>query len=428
MSSTNNRYQIKNFHPHPVTGKTDDSFVGLRIKGNDIHFFYPESFRFETDAESTRTDIIDLLRTISIAKTKSLEPSKANNSTKVQGEFALLSYLWVIKDYLANGFYINREKRYKVNQSGRVDWKRTMQTQPIVSNGNIIYPNIIVSVKNEVDNLMVDIHKYCVKKSIDFIGWLFNLTSAFIETKPFNDGVKKLYLSTIKKELDRTFEDDKRIRLKHLSNVIRGLDTNENNDEFVYGVDSYYYIYERMIDSIFGNIKDMRDFNPTAQWQLVRNNYQETKSSDLRPDTIIVREDGSVFILDSKFYRFGFTGDERDLPETTSIQKQITYGDYIKQNVTKVQIKEIYNAFLLPYDKQRDVFRSDDDIQYVGFAKSTWKDNKAGHEIIHTFLIDLNHVVKTWSRLNHSDDVEYLVGKILQHSQEAKIILGREVN
>ena len=344
--------KIKNFHPHPVTGKTDDSFVGLRIKGNDIHFFYPESYRFNEESPEVRMDIIDLLRTISIAKTSSIEPSKANNTTKEQGEFALMSYIWVIRDFLANGFYINREKTYKVNVSGRVDWKRTMQTQAIVSNGNIIYPNIIVSTKNTVDNLLVDIHKYCVKKSIDFIGWLFNLSSSFIETKPFNAGVKKIYVATIKKELARTFEDDKRIRLKHLLNVVVGLDVNEDNDEFVYGVDSYYYIFERMIDSIFGNINDMRDFNPTAKWQLVRNNYRETKSTDLRPDTIIAREDGTVFILDSKFYRFGFTGDERDLPETTSIQKQITYGEYIKKNVTKVEVKAIYNAFLLPYNIQ----------------------------------------------------------------------------
>ena len=237
--------KIKNFHPHPVTGKTDDSFVGLRIKGNDIHFFYPESYRFDEESLKVRMDIIDLLRTISIAKTSSIEPSRANNTTKVQGEYALMSYIWVIRDFLANGFYINREKTYKVNESGRVDWKRTMGTQPIVSNRNIIYPNIIVSVKNEVDNLIVDIHKYCVKKSIDFIGWLFNLSSSFIETKPFNAGIKKLYVATIQKELDKTFEDDKRIRLKHLLNVVVGLDTNENNDEFVYGVDSYYYIFER---------------------------------------------------------------------------------------------------------------------------------------------------------------------------------------
>lgn len=422
MSSSRNR--INNFHPHPVTGKTDDSFIGLRIKGNDIHFFYPESYRFDENSDTVRSDIIDLLRTISIAKTTSIQPSPAYNSTKVQGEYALMSYLWVIKDYLRNGFYVNREKTYKVNQAGRVDWKRTMQTQPIVSSGNVIYPNIIVSAKNTVDNLLVEIHKYCVKKSIDFIGWLFNLTSSFIETKPFNEGIKKLYIQTVKKELEKTFDDDKRIRLKHILNIIIGLDANEHNDEFVYGVDSYPYIFERMIDSIFGNVKNMADFNPTATWQLLRNDYLEKNSRDLRPDTIIVKEDGTVFILDSKFYRFGFTGDESDLPETTSIQKQITYGEYISKYVTKVDVKEVYNAFLLPYDKERDKFRSEDNLQYIGFAKSKWKDNKLGYELVHTFLIDLHHVVKTWSRLNHSDDVERLVSEILEHNEEAKGILG----
>lgn len=422
MSLSSNR--INNFHPHPVTGKTDDSFVGLRIKGNDIHFFYPESYRFDENSDTVRNDILDLLRTISIAKTTSIKPSPAYNSTKVQGEFALMSYLWVIKDFLRNGFYVNREKIYKINQAGRVDWKRTMQTEPIVSSGNVIYPNIIVSTKNTVDNLLVEIHKYCVKKSIDFIGWLFNLTSSFIETKPFNEGIKKLYIQTVKKELEKTFDDDKRIRLKHILNIIIGLDANEHNDEFVYGVDSYPYIFERMIDSIFGNVKNMADFNPTATWQLLRNDYLEKNSRDLRPDTIIVKEDGTVFILDSKFYRFGFTGDESDLPETTSIQKQITYGEYISKYVTKVKVKEVYNAFLLPYDKERDTFRSEENIQYVGFAKSRWKDNKLGYELVHTFLIDLHHVVKTWSRLNHSDDVERLISEILEHNEAAKGILG----
>ena len=110
------------------------------------------------------------------------------------------------------------------------------------------------------------------------------------------------------------------------------------------------------------------------------------------------------------------------MPETTSIQKQITYGDYIKKNVTKIPIENIYNAFLMPYDKERDVFKSDDNIQYVGFAKSTWKDNTTDHEFIHAFLIDLKHVVKTWSRFNHSADVQFLIDEILLHNEEAKAI------
>lgn len=413
---------INNFFPHSVTGKTDDSFVGFRIIGNDIHFYYPESYRFDMNAPTVRNDIIDLLRTIDIAKTSSKDISKANNIVKQSGDFALLSYLWVIKDFLANGFYINREKRYKMNQSGRVNWKKTMQQQPIVSNGNIIYPKLVVEVKSSVDNILVEIHKYCVKKSIDFIGWLFNLNSNFIETKPFNESVKRLYVATLEEELFKTFDDDKRLRLQHLLKVIVGLDARDNESEFVYGVDSYPYIFERMIDSIFGNIKDLRDFNPKAKWQLVRNNFLETNSSVLRPDTIIVKEN-DVFILDSKFYRFGYTGKEEDLPETTSIQKQITYGDYIKKNVTKIRIGHIYNAFLLPYDKTRTVFKSSNNIQYIGFAKSSWKDNKENHELIHSFLIDLHHVVRTWNRLSHDEDVNFLVEEIVRHNVDAQALI-----
>lgn len=413
-------FTIKNFFPHSVTGKTDDSFVGVKIIGSEIHFYYPESYRFDVSSASVRSDIIDLLRTIAIAKTMTSEKSKAHNKRKTEGEFALMSYLWVINDYLANGFYVNREKIYKNNQSGRVDWKRTMQSNPIVSNGNIIYPNITVEVKNNVDNLLVEIHKFCVKKSIDYIGWLFNLNSSFIQTKPYTPVIKKLYVTTVKKELEKTFDDNKRLRLRYLLNVLEGLDSSENGD-FVYGVDSYYYIFERMVDAIFGNVDAMKEFNPKGKWRLLQNGYRETPSSELRPDTIIVR-DNSVFILDSKFYRFGYTGREDDLPETTSIQKQITYGDFIKKNVTAIKVDRIYNAFLMPYDKTREVFQSDCNLQYVGYAKSTWKDNDKSHELVHAFLIDLTHVIKTWSRSNHEADVAALINDIIERQRQAEVL------
>lgn len=421
MVLSENKTKIKNFFAHSVTGKSDDSFVGFKIMGNEIHFYYPESYRFDPASSTMRNDIVDLLRTVSIAKTKSTTFSQANNTYEGNGEFALISYLWVINDFLSNGFYVNREKTYKINQSGKVNWKRTMQSQPIVSNGNVIYPNITVEVKNNIDNVMVDIHKHCVKVSIDFIGWLFNLSSNFIEDKPYNETIKKIYIAALRQELDSTFEDEKRLRLNHFLNVILGLDS-KNNNEFVYGVDSYYYVFERMIDSIFGNIKNIREFNPKAKWQLVKNNYRETKSSDLRPDTIIVKEN-EAFIIDSKFYRFGFTGKEEDLPETTSIQKQITYGEFIEKNVAAVNIENVYNAFLLPYDKSREVFKSDENIQYIGFAKTTWKDNTKKHELVHSFLIDLKHVVKTWNRYSHETDVNYLISEIVKKQEEAQIKL-----
>ena len=34
----------------------------------------------------------------------------------------------------------------------------------------------------------------------------------------------------------------------------------------------------------------------------------------------------STFPSDAKYYKYGVTGNTRDLPESTSINKQITYG------------------------------------------------------------------------------------------------------
>lgn len=413
--------KIKNLIAIPVSGGNDDTFIGLKIVGNQIKLFYPECYRLEQESLDFRDDIIDLLRTISIAKTPSSEKMQANNTFSDEGEFALMSYLWIIKDYLSNGFYLNREKIFKTNQKGRVNWKKTLQSQTIVSNGNIIYPNLTVEVRNNTDNILVEIHKHCIKISIDYIGWLFNLNSTFIQTKPYTKELKKLYISTLRGELDRTFDDDKRVRLNHLLKVIIGLDQFEENKEFVYGVNNYYFVFERMIDNIFGNVNDLRDFYPKANWYLKKNLYNGSPTADLRPDTLIIDEDKkTTFILDSKFYRFGYTGSELDLPETSSIQKQITYGEYVRNNAVKFPIEHVYNAFLMPYDKEREVFKSTDNIQYVGYAKSEWKANDQSHEFIHAFLIDLKHVVKTWNRLNHDEDVKVLIEEIEKHDKEIR--------
>lgn len=412
LSKNNN---IKNFFPHSVTGKIDDSFIGIKFIKNNIHFYYPESYDFDLTSKDCRKDILDLLNTISIAKTASLENEKAYNTQTYDGEFAILSYLWIIRDYLTNGFYVNKEKIYKRNQKGKVNWKRTISSQPIVSNGNIIYSDIVVETKNELDNVLVEIHKYCVKKSIDFIGWLFNLESKFIKTKPFNSSIKKKYITVLNDELNHTFDDYKKNRLLHMRNVLTGLDESNKDENFVYGVDSYYYIFERMIDSIFGNVKNIKEFNPKAGWYLKQNDFRKISSSELRLDTILLK-DNDAFIIDSKFYRFGFTGDVNDLPETTSIQKQITYGEYVR--LIKTKYDNVYNAFLLPYNKNKDIFKLEDNLQYIGFAKAEWNNNEESHQFIHTFLIDLKHVVKVWNKYNHSQDVEQLVKEILENDKK----------
>lgn len=82
---------------------------------------------------------------------------------------------------------------------------------------------------------------------------------------------------------------------------------------------------------------------------------------------------------------------------------------------------------MLPYDKKREVFQSNDNLQYIGFAKSMWKDNSERYEFVHAFLIDLKHVVKTWNRFNHKEDVENLISAINEQSDRINQLLAEGV-
>ena len=160
-------------------------------------------------------------------------------------------------------------------------------------------------------------------------------------------------------------------------------------------------------------------FNPKSSWYLKKDGFTKSPSSELRPDTILIDEETkTAYILDSKYYRFGTTGLNSDLPESTSIQKQITYGEYIKENYLGNNIENIRSAFLLPYNSHKNKFGLTQDLEYIGYSKAEWKDNKEEHQIIYAFLIDLKHTIQTWNvRNSHGNDIHSLIESIEQEVQ-----------
>lgn len=106
---------------------------------------------------------------------------------------------------------------------------------------------------------------------------------------------------------------------------------------------------KKMIGMLFNGIEDTSAYNPKGEWEL--ENRGKFDSTSLRPDTVVL-DNNIIYIIDSKYYRYGATGDIKNgLLETQSIQKQITYAKYTYEN--SGEKKEIYNAFLLPYDKRK---------------------------------------------------------------------------
>ena len=67
--------EIRNLKLIPATGKLDNQFVGINIFNNQIEFHYPETYHLAEDDETLRKDIIAILRTVSLAKTKTSDIS-----------------------------------------------------------------------------------------------------------------------------------------------------------------------------------------------------------------------------------------------------------------------------------------------------------------------------------------------------------------
>ena len=401
--------KITNLEKIAATGELNNQFVGVKISNNKIEFHYPETYQLSSNDDELRRDILSVLRTISLAKTLTSNLSSYNSKFNNNDVFPIGAYLWIINDYLTYGRYENREKTYQHGARGKIDWRRTLRTSPAISNGNVIYTDIISEKKSQVDNLLTEIYFFCAKRSCDALGWLYGV--AFEENgvdyeRQFN---KKLYLSTINTELSHTFDDVKKTRLQHMKNVITGLDDDViQTREIVYGVDSYDYVYERMVDSMFSNISNIKEFYPTAEWDLLVED-RPRESSKLRPDTVLEQklEDGkkNLYILDAKYYRYGTTFLTKHIPETTSIQKQITYGEYVKMMKPGVY-EEIYSAFVMPYSKKTNIHRArfNKDIEFIGVARAKWIDAQGEtNRNIAGILLDTNFLINNWVRKNQDN-------------------------
>lgn len=182
-----------------------------------------------------------------------------------------------------------------------------------------------------------------------------------------------------------------------------------------------------MIDAIFSNIVDIKKYNPNASWYITKGNstFEKKDASSLRPDTLRIEPypktyifddtTKTAYVLDAKFYRFGTTGNRDDLPETTSVQKQITYATHIKTNIRKEEkIERIHNAFVLPYNKNNNVFGFDNNLEYIGFSKANWVD-QPNDSVVHAFLIDTKHLISSWSQGNCKDDISKLISDIEEY-------------
>lgn len=383
--------------------KKGDDFVGIEIKKDSCAATFPMGYKLPNEsADETRNSIHSLISTLTDFGSKhegELESSLIEKDTK--SDFPIRPCIFIIEDFLQNGYYSEKRKKFVTDTKGKINWPRTIkQTRADISKSNdIIYLNFIVQ-KSFIkeDELITQIHKYCVWKAFSLLGFMY---TNYIPSKPSIPFNKTLFIQILQNHIKNSFS----LKNNYLFfNMIAFLEkwNNSNNVSITIGTKSFEHVWEYMIDCVYGTYSKHKkdDFYPFAEWHL----YNEKKnihlagdsSSELRPDTIMIFK-GDIFIIDSKYYRFNINN-TYTLPPTESIAKQIIYGEYIDSNKQYLGFSEntkIFNVFILPYSLNTNNFIP----KYFGFADATWKNtaDKTYYKII-SVLLDSKYLMENYTQ------------------------------
>lgn len=385
------------------TNIDNDVFVGIRRKDDYYEVNFPLGYHRSEDEKGLRKDILSLINVLAKNTGKKESEIYVGLNQDDPAGIPVQAYLYLIKDFFERGYYKERDTYRQIAKRGKIDWSRTIKTQkPLLQDNEAYYLNFVVK-KNTIneDELITIVHKYCVYESFDKFGWLF---TSFVPPEPKTGLTKKMMLSVVNDKLQNTFNDRNKQLFKNMIAVIKAM-KDDADSEFRYGTYRFEYVWEKMIDRVFG-IAEKEEYFPKTTWNL--EDGREHDNAFLEPDTIMLLNE-KVYVLDAKYYKFGWSGMPGHLPESTSINKQITYGEYIaeeRQFMKDGDHPVVYNAFIMPYDSKGKKFPTGSQIHYIGTATSDWKGGDKKYENVLGILMDVKYLMGIDSRADETEIIK----------------------
>ena len=451
--------------------KKDKSFVGIRIEDNQPKIYFPMGYRASKPPE----DICkrDFYQLIAVLNDKSLQSYFSEEDLKKsQLDFPFYAYLSVLQYYLDFGYFVESETIYKKGFSGKISWLRTIKKikPQVVKNEDdpshiryqVVYLNLITrKTSYREDNLITLVHKFCVKESARLIGLLYGVSENEVEDSELLFDYE-LFAEVIQDKIASTFNDKHLELFQAMLKMVRYLGKKDNRgedgkkEEPFFGVNTFAPMWEGMVDKIFGNLSQglsKGDFNPHLKWNGANLDVEseeekvlnDPKRSTLRPDTIMVTEfpeqvgddKVGVFILDSKYYKYGLTKNRCHLPGAESVCKQMAYAEYVETHWKKIfgldssnaahsqnddvtdsaqndtLRKPIYNAFIMPYcadavdsiaSLQNDGGATPFGMKFEGYIYGDWKDDSKPYHKIACILLDVKSVMQNYAADPNAQD------------------------
>ena len=386
-------FDIKN-HCHVNTNEDGDRFVGIKADSENAMVYFPIGYELPESDSDIRTDIKHLIQVLSEFTTKADRLIAVNKFAAPQSvDFPINAYKSVIEYYFSIGgkYYIETEPTYKTSSKGNQDWSQTFRKQtPIVQqkNGisNLIFTDFTVrSVTPNDQKLITQINRFCVYEAFQRLGWLY---VPYMPEEPGPCPDEKTSIAIVRNKLSFTNDDKKRTLFQGMLDMLTFMDEKTSDKQFYFGTDDFDHVWEKLIDRAFGE-RNKEEYFPKSRWKLNFGRYKEKRP--LMPDTIMIYND-KYYVLDAKCYKYGKTGIPDHLPNGSSINKQITYGEYLEK-YKGINSDSIYNAFIMPYSMKDNFFKLDDIVGNVGEATGDWRKNNLVYERIQGIVMDTRYLM-----------------------------------
>jgi len=403
-------------HCHIDSNDDGDRFVGVKADSTNAIIYFPLGYELPADDDELKRDVKNLFMVLAGFTDRTDRVLHMDKFTAPQTvDFPIQAYLNVINYYLDhNGsYYAESEITFKVDKRGKTDWPRTIKTQtPMPQGESLIYLNTVVR-ENTPNNsrLITLIHKYCVYESFERIGWLYTTNSPEMAFAPT---AKNVMIATLNDKKANTNNDNDKMLFSSMIAMLEFMDNQTIDKQFYFGTDKFEHVWERLIDTYFGE-PNKDDYFPHGLWTEKYGVRKDKTTSALEPDSIMIYND-KYYVLDAKYYRYGVFPELgiNALPHSSDINKQITYGQFVKNKKTP-ENAQVFNAFLMPYNMAKNKFMINDIYGNVASATGDWIDNPEDpkmYEQIQGIVVDTRYLLKNYDG-NHDRDKNSL-SKIIE--------------
>lgn len=380
---------------HINSNEDGDRFVGVKADSDKAMVYFPIGYELPKTDQEIRTDIKHLIQVLSEFTSKQDRVIALNKFEAHQTvDFPINAYRAVMEFYFSLGgnYYKETDPVFRTSPTGNQHWPKTFKNQtPLVQQkdgvSSLIYTDFTVRSSMPNDHKMITlINKMCVYEAFQKLGWLY---VSYVPEAPEYYPDIKASIAVVKGKIASTNDDRKRNLFQGMLDMLEYMDEKTTEHTFYFGTDDFDHVWEKIIDKAFGE-KNKDKYFPRTRWLLDQKKTGKEKHP-LMPDTIMIY-DGKYYVLDAKCYRFGWTGVPNHLPNASSISKQVTYGEYLEQ-YHGVSDDILFNAFLMPYNMEKNVFDLKEPFGNIGEAVSDWKTNTKYYHRIQGIVIDTRYML-----------------------------------